>query len=43
MYAVAKVDLWKTLVMAVFPFIIGDVLKTLLAAFIANRMSRYGF
>ena len=43
MYFVAKVGIWKTLVMAVFPFIIGDVLKVLLAAFIANRVKRYVF
>ncbi|WP_432642075.1 biotin transporter BioY [Acidaminococcus sp.] len=43
MYAVAKVGVWKTLVMAVFPFLIGDTLKVVLAAFLANRMQRYGF
>ncbi|WP_337470493.1 biotin transporter BioY [Acidaminococcus fermentans] len=43
MYAVAKVGVWKTLVMAVFPFLIGDTLKVVLAAFLANRLQRYGF
>lgn len=43
MYTVAKVGVWKTLVMAVFPFLIGDTLKVVLAAFLANRLQRYGF
>ena len=43
MYLVAKVGVWKTLVMAVFPFLIGDTLKVVLAAFLANRLQRYGF
>ena len=43
MYLVAKVGLWKTLVMAVFPFLIGDVLKVVLAAFLASRLQRYVF
>lgn len=43
MYAVAKVGVWKTLIMAVFPFLIGDTLKVVLAAFLANRLQRYGF
>jgi biotin transporter BioY len=29
--------------MAVFPFLIGDTLKVVLAAFLANRLQRYGF
>ena len=43
MYLVAKVGVWKTLVMAVFPFLVGDVLKVVLAAFLASRLQRYGF
>ena len=43
MYLVAKVGIWKTLVMAVFPFLVGDTLKVVLAAFLANRLQRYGF
>ena len=43
MYLVAKVGIWKTLVMAVFPFLVGDTLKVVLAAFLANRLQHYGF
>ena len=39
MYVVAGMDIWKTLVIAVFPFIVGDVLKVLFAAFLAGRLS----
>lgn len=42
MYMVAKVGLWKTLIMAVFPFIFGDVLKTFAAAFIAKQLRKAG-
>ncbi len=39
MYAVAGMSVWKTLIIAVFPFIIGDVLKVILAAFLADRLN----
>lgn len=39
MYAVAHMSLWATLVAAVFPFIFGDVVKVLIAAFLAVRIN----
>lgn len=42
MHLVAKVGVWQTLIMAVFPFIFGDVLKTFAAAFIAKRLHKAG-
>lgn len=43
MYVVSGISVWATLVTAVFPFIFGDVVKVLGAAFIACRLYRYGF
>ncbi|SHK35028.1 biotin transport system substrate-specific component [Selenomonas ruminantium] len=37
---VMQVGLWQGLTMAVFPFIPGDILKALLAAFIAVRVNK---
>ncbi|MCH3949395.1 MAG: biotin transporter BioY [Acidaminococcus sp.] len=42
MYAVNHIGVWATLVSAVFPFIIGDVLKVVVAAMLASRLYRYG-
>lgn len=39
MMLVMQVDLWQGLVMAVFPFIPGDIMKALLAAFIGARVN----
>lgn len=39
MMAVMQVGLWEGLTMAVFPFIPGDIMKALLAAFIAVRVN----
>lgn len=39
MMLVMQVDLWQGLVMAVFPFIPGDIMKALLAAFIGVRVN----
>lgn len=39
MYLVAHMGLWATLVAAVFPFIFGDVVKVLIAAFLAVRIN----
>lgn len=40
MMLVLQVDLWQGLTMAVFPFIPGDIMKSLLAAFIAVRVNK---
>ena len=40
MMLVLQVDLWQGLTMAVFPFIPGDIMKALLAAFIAVRVNK---
>ena len=40
MMMVLQVDLWQGLTMAVFPFIPGDILKALLAAFIGMRVNK---
>lgn len=40
MMLVMQVDLWQGLVMAVFPFIPGDIMKALLAAFIGVRVNK---
>lgn len=40
MMLVMQVNLWQGLTMAVFPFIPGDILKALLAAFIAMRVNK---
>ena len=37
---VMQVGLWEGMIMAVFPFIPGDIMKALLAAFIAVRVNR---
>ena len=42
MYAVNRIGVWATLVSAVFPFLIGDVLKVVVAAMLASRLYRYG-
>ena len=39
MMLVMQVDLWQGLIMAVFPFIPGDIMKALLAAFIGVRVN----
>ncbi len=39
MMTVLQVDLWQGLIMAVFPFIPGDIMKALLAAFIGVRVN----
>ena len=40
MYLVAHMGVWATLVAAVFPFLLGDVVKVLIAAFLATRINR---
>jgi biotin transport system substrate-specific component len=40
MMLVMKVGLWQGLIMAVFPFIPGDIMKALLAAFIGVRVNK---
>lgn len=40
MMLVMQVGLWQGLIMAVFPFIPGDIMKALLAAFIAVRVNK---
>lgn len=35
-----KMDLWTSLVYCVFPFLIGDAVKILLAAYLAGRLQR---
>ena len=40
MMLVMKVGLWQGLLMAVFPFIPGDIMKALLAAFIGVRVNK---
>ncbi|XOQ51988.1 MAG: Biotin transporter [Succiniclasticum sp.] len=40
MYVVAHLSVWATLVAAVFPFIFGDVVKVLIAAFLASRIHK---
>ncbi len=40
MKLVANIGLWKTLVMAVFPFIVGDIVKVVIAAFLATRLNK---
>ena len=40
MLLLLKVSLWEAMVMAVFPFIPGDILKSLMAAFIATRLNK---
>ena len=40
MMLVMQVGLWQGLTMAVFPFIPGDIMKALLAAFIAVRVNK---
>jgi biotin transport system substrate-specific component len=40
MYLVAHMSVWATLVAAVFPFIVGDVVKVLIAAFLATRINK---
>ena len=39
MYVVAGLGLWATLVAAVFPFLLGDVIKVVLAAFLAQKLN----
>ncbi|MBR1591125.1 MAG: biotin transporter BioY [Acidaminococcaceae bacterium] len=39
MYLVAHMNVWATLVAAVFPFIFGDVVKVLAGAFLATRIN----
>ena len=39
MYLVAHMDLWATLVAAVFPFIFGEVVKVVAGAFLATRIN----
>ena len=41
MYLVAHMDVWATLVAAVFPFIFGDVVKVLAGAFLATRINMF--
>lgn len=40
MMLVMQVNLWQGLVMAVFPFIPGDIFKALVASFVAVRINR---
>jgi biotin transport system substrate-specific component len=40
MYLMAHMSVWATLVAAVFPFIVGDVVKVLIAAFLATRINK---
>ena len=40
-YLVAHMDVWATLVAAVFPFIFGDVVKVLAGAFLATRINMF--
>lgn len=40
MMLVMQVGLWQGLIMAVFPFIPGDIMKALLAAFIGMRVNK---
>ena len=40
MYLVAHMGVWATLVAAVFPFLLGDVVKVLIAAFLATRINK---
>jgi biotin transport system substrate-specific component len=40
MYLVAHMSVWATLVAAVFPFLLGDVVKVLIAAFLATRINK---
>ena len=40
MMLVMQVGLWQGLIMAVFPFIPGDIMKALLAAFIGVRVNK---
>ena len=41
MYLVAHMDVWATLVAAVFPFIFGDVVKVLTGAFLATQINMF--
>lgn len=40
MYLVAHLSVWATLVAAVFPFLFGDVVKVLIAAFLATHIHK---
>ena len=41
MMLVMNIDVYKALAMAVLPFVLGDVLKAVLAVFIAVRINKY--
>jgi biotin transport system substrate-specific component len=41
MYLVAHMNVWATLVAAVFPFIFGDVVKVVAGAFLATRINAF--
>jgi biotin transport system substrate-specific component len=41
MYLVAHMDVWATLVAAVFPFLFGDAVKVLAGAFLATRINMF--
>jgi len=38
---ISGMDLWKTLMICVFPFLIGDTIKILIAVIICKRLSPY--
>ena len=40
MMAVLDIGLWEACIMAVFPFIPGDIAKSVLAAFIGIKLNR---
>ena len=41
MYAVNRISVWATLLTAVIPFLFGDVVKVVIAAMIAVRVSKF--
>ncbi len=41
MYAVNRVSVWATLLTAVIPFLFGDVVKVVIAAMMAVRVSKF--
>ena len=40
MMLLMDINLWQALIMAVFPFIPGDVLKVILAAFLGVKLNK---
>ena len=41
MYAVNRISVWATLLTAVIPFLFGDVVKVVIAAMMAVRVSKF--